>query len=128
MKNKRLKFSLYICAIIVAVVISCYCRNESVSVRCDTVDVGCVAVGDSVCATFKFRNNTYVTQTVEFLPECDCTTVSAKSIKIGPHMSKRVFVKVSVEEPGEFNKYIYAEAAKGDVCFTITVRGFAENK
>lgn len=102
----------------------CYSTTDGViSVRRDTVNAGSAEVGDSVCATFKFRNNTYATQTVTFLPECDCTTVSAESMELGPHKRGSVEVKVAVESPGEFTKYVYVQAAGGDVFFTVAVKG-----
>lgn len=102
----------------------CYSTTDGViSVRRDTVNAGSVEVGDSVCATFKFRNNTYATQTITFLPECDCTTVSAESIRIEPHKRGRINVKVAVETPGEFTKYVYVQAAGGDKFFTVSIKG-----
>lgn len=106
------------------VITGCYSTTDGViSVRRDTVNVGCANVGDSVCATFKFRNNTYATQTVTFLPECDCTTVSAESMELGPHKRGSVEVKVAVESPGEFTKYVYVQAAGGEVFFSVAVKG-----
>lgn len=75
------------------------------------------------CATFKFRNNTYATQTVTFLPECDCTTISAESMELGPHKRGSIEVMVAVETPGEFTKCVYVQAADGDVFFAVTVKG-----
>jgi hypothetical protein len=106
------------------VLTGCYrTTREVITVRRDTVNVGRANVGDSVCAMFKFRNNTYATQTVTFLPECDCTTVSAESMELGPHKRGSVEVKVAVESPGEFTKYVYVQAAGGDVFFTVAVKG-----
>lgn len=105
-------------------VAGCYSTTDGViSVRRDTVNAGSAEVGDSVCATFKFRNNTYATQTVTFLPECDCTTVSAESIRIEPHRRGSIEVKVVVETPGEFTKYVYVQAADGDEFFTVSIKG-----
>lgn len=87
------------------------------------MNVGRANVGDSVCATFKFRNDTYATQTVTFLPECDCTTVSAESMELGPHKRGSIEVKVAVESPGEFTKYVYVQAAGGDEFFTVSIKG-----
>ncbi len=115
---------LLICMVVVLAVTSCYSTTDGViSVRRDTMNVGRANVGDSVCATFKFRNNTYATQTVTFLPECDCTTVSAESMELGPHKRGCVEVKVAVESPGEFTKYVFVETAGSDGFFTVTVKG-----
>lgn len=106
------------------VITGCYSTTDGViSVRRDTVNAGSAEVGDSVCATFKFRNNTYATQTVTFLPECDCTTVSAESIRIEPHRRGSIEVKVAVETKGEFTKYVYVQAAGGDEFFTVSIKG-----
>lgn len=115
---------LLICMAAVLAVTSCYSTTDGViSVRRDTVNVGRANVGASVCATFKFRNNTYATQTVTFLPECDCTTVSAESMELGPHKRGSIEVKVTVEQPGEFTKYVFVETAGSDGFFTVTVKG-----
>lgn len=106
------------------VITGCYSTTDGViSVRRYTVNAGSAAVGDTVCATFKFRNSTSTTQTINFLPECDCTTVSAESIRIEPHRRGSVEVKVAVESPGEFTKYVYVQAAGGDEFFTISIKG-----
>lgn len=106
------------------VITGCYSTTDGViSVRRDTVNAGSAEVGDSVCATFKFRNNTYATQTVTFLPECDCTTISAESIRIEPHRRGSIEVKVAVETKGEFTKYVYVQAADGDEFFTVSIKG-----
>ena len=103
---------------------SCYrTTNGVISVRRDTVNAGSAAVGDSVCATFKFRNNTYATQMVTFLPECDCTPISAESIRIEPHRRGSIEVKVAVETKGEFTKYVYVQATGGDEFFTVCIKG-----
>ena len=115
---------LVVFTLVTITVTSCYSTTDGViSVRRDTVNVGRANVGDSVCATFKFRNNTYATQAVTFLPECDCTTVSAESMELGPHKRGSIEVKVAVESPGEFTKYVYVQAAGGDEFFTMSIKG-----
>lgn len=115
---------LLICMVVVLALTSCYNTTDGVIyVRRDTMNVGCANVGDSVCAKFKFRNNTYATQTVTFLPECDCTTVSAESMELGPHKRGSIEVKVAVESPGEFTKYVYVQASDGDVFFSVAIKG-----
>lgn len=112
------------CTLTMLFINNCYSTTDGViSVRHDTVNAGSAAVGDSVCATFKFRNNTYATQTVTFLPECDCTTISAESIRIEPHRRGSIEVKVAVETKGEFTKYVYVQAAGGDEFFTVSIKG-----
>lgn len=110
--------------VVVLAVTSCYSTKDGeISVRRDTVNMGRANVGDSVCATFKFRNNTYATQTITFLPECDCTTISAESIRIEPHRRGSIEVKVAVETKGEFTKYVYVQATGGDEFFTVCIKG-----
>jgi len=125
MRNwNKIGLLLVMCTVVALSVAGCYSTTDGViSVRRDTVNAGSANVGDSVCATFKFMNNTYATQTVAFLPECDCTTVSAESMELGPHKRGSVEVKVAVESPGEFTKYVYVQAAGGDVFFTVAVKG-----
>lgn len=91
--------------------------------RRDMINAGSAAVGDSVSATFRFRNNTDQAQTVTFLPECDCTTVSTESMKLAPNETGKLKVKVAVEQPGEFTKYVFVETAGSDGFFTVTVKG-----
>lgn len=118
-----------VCTLVALSVAGCYSTTDGVIyVRRDTVNVGRAHVGDSVCATFKFRNNTNVTQTVTFLPECDCTTVSAEGMELGPHKRGSVVVKVAVDTPGEFTKYVYVQAAGGEEFFTVTVKGVVFDK
>lgn len=115
---------LLICMVVVLAVTSCYSTKDGVISVCrDTVNMGRANVGDSVCATFKFRNNTYATQTITFLPECDCTTISAESIRIEPHRRGSIEVKVAVETKGEFTKYVYVQATGGDEFFTVCIKG-----
>ena len=94
--------------------------------RRDTVNAGSAEVGDSVCATFKLRNNTYATQTVTFLPECDCTSVSADSIRIEPHKFGIINVKVAVKASGEFTKYVCVQAINSDAFLTVAVQGIGK--
>ena len=123
-KNDRRNIYVLFCALTTVFITGCYSTTDGViSVRRDTVNGGRANVGDSVCATFKFRNNTYATQTVTFLPECDCTTVSAESMELGPHKRGSIEVKVAVETKGEFTKYVYVQAAGGDEFFTVSIKG-----
>lgn len=125
MRNwNKIGLLLVVCTLVVLSVAGCYSTTDGViSVRRDAVNAGSAEVGDSVCATFKFRNNTSTTQTINFLPECDCTTVSAESIRIEPHRRGSIEVKVAVETKGEFTKYVYVQAAGGDEFFTVSIKG-----
>ena len=96
--------------------------NGAISVRRDMINAGSAAVGDSVSATFRFRNNTDTNQTVTFMPECDCTTVSTESMKLAPNETGKLKVKVAVEQSGSFTKYVFVETAGSDGFFTVTVK------
>lgn len=87
------------------------------------VDVGRTSVDDSVTASFAFRNNSANGLSLTFLPKCDCTTVSAESVELGPHKRGSIEVKVAVESPEEFTKYVYVQAAGGDVFFSVAIKG-----
>ena len=116
---RRLLVLLISCALCTG----CYYDVGFISVRRDVIDVGSVAVGDSARATFKFRNCSPDSVSASFLPECDCTTVSAESLELGPHERGNIEVKVAVESPLEFTKYVYVQDADGDAFFTIAIKG-----
>lgn len=116
---RRLLLILICCALFTG----CYYDVGFISVRRDVIDVGRVAVGDSAHATFRFRNSTPERVSVTFMPECDCTTVSADSIVLGPRESAKLKVKVAVDTPGEFIKYVYVQAPGDSDFFTIAVMG-----
>lgn len=127
MKIKAFKlFVVLLCVIIVAIIISCY-RSEKVSVRRDIVNVGRVDVGDTVCATFKFKNHTYVTQRLSFRTDCNYVILNSSTMNLEPHKRGKFDVKVLVESPGEFAKYVYVQAAGGDISFAVTVKGYAKH-
>lgn len=93
------------------------------SVRHSAIDVGETNVGDSVSASFTFRNNRNEAIAITFIPECDCTTVSTEVMKLEPRGCGQLKVKVAVEDPGEFIKYVYVQAAGSDDFLTVAVKG-----
>ena len=122
--RKTKELALTVCVVTASALAGCYSPgNGAVSVRRDMINAGSASVGDTVCATFRFRNTTGREQTVTFLPECDCTTVSAESMNIGPHRTVLLEVRVAVSSPGEFTKYVFVEPADRDDFFTVAVRG-----
>lgn len=122
--RKTNRLALTACIVSASALAGCYSPgNGAVSVRRDMINAGSASVGDSVSATFRLRNNTDQEQTVTFLPECDCTTVSPESMSIGPHRTGRLEVRVAVDSPGEFIKYVFVEPAGSDGFFTVAVRG-----
>lgn len=103
--------------------VGCYDSDGAFSVRRDMVDVGQANVGDSVKASFTFRNNQKEQLAISFLPECDCTTVSSYSMRLQPRECGKLEVKVAVENPGEFTKYVYVQAAGSEDFMAIAVKG-----
>ena len=116
---RRLLLILVVCAFFAG----CYYDAGFISVRRDVIDVGRVAVGDSAHATFRFRNSLLERVSVAFMPECDCTAVSADSLMLGPRESVKLEVKVAVDTPGEFVKYVLVQVPGGSDFFTIAVKG-----
>ncbi len=123
MRNSSPILILYSLLTVLSLSACCNSDNGAITVRRDMINAGSAAVGDSVSATFRFRNNTDQAQTVTFLPECDCTTVSTESMKLAPNETGKLKVKVAVEQPGEFTKYVFVETAGSDGFFTVTVKG-----
>lgn len=121
---KRIK-SILSCACMFAMfgLMGCYNADETFSVRREMVDVGKTNVGDSAKASFTFRNNRKEPIVITFLPECDCTTVNANLLKLGPQECGELEVKVAVENEGEFIKYIYVQATGEEDFLTIAVKG-----
>lgn len=107
----------------VPLLVGCYDSDGAFSVRRDMVDVGQANVGDSVKASFTFRNNQKEQLAISFLPECDCTTVSSYSMRLQPRECGKLEVKVAVENPGEFTKYVYVQAAGSEDFMAIAVKG-----
>ncbi len=122
MRNSSPILILYSLLTVLSLSACCNSDNGAITVRRDMINAGSAAVGDSVSATFRFRNNTDQAQTVTFLPECDCTTVSTESMKLAPNETGKLKVKVTVEQPGEFTKYVFVETAGSDGFFTVTVK------
>ena len=107
----------------VPLLVGCYDSDGAFSVRRDMVDVGQANVGDSVKASFTLRNNQKEQLAISFLPECDCTTVSSYSMRLQPRECGKLEVKVAVENPGEFTKYVYVQAAGSEDFMAIAVKG-----
>ena len=103
--------------------ISCTDTDDGFSVRRECVDVGSVSVGDSVKASFTFKNNSQRDLVLTFLPECDCTTVSASTLELAPRKCGVLDVRVAVEQYGDFIKYVYVQAAGSDAFVTVSVKG-----
>ena len=122
MRNST-KIILTFVNMLVLALTGCYDTDGSFSVRREMVDVGQAVVGDSVKATFTFKNNKKEPIAITFLPECDCTTVSREFLRLGPRECGQVEVKVAVENPGEFVKYVYVQASGDEDFMAIAVKG-----
>lgn len=105
---------------------ACSESDDGFTVRRESVDVGAVSVGDSVHATFTFKNNSSKDIVLSFLPECDCTTVSTDGLELKPRKCGQLDVKVAVEQSGEFVKYVYVQAAGSDAFITVSVKGYTK--
>jgi len=122
MRN-RAKKHFYVCMIAAFVLTGCYDSDSAFSVRSEIIDVGKAHVGDSVSASFTFRNNMKESIAITFIPECDCTTISTEAMKLEPRGCGQLDVKVAVEDSGEFIKYVYVQAAGSEDFITIAVKG-----
>lgn len=102
---------------------SCTKKDNTITFNRDVVKVRRVHVGDSVSSVFRFHNNTEEKQTVSFIPDCDCTTISPKSINLSPHERGELMVKINVDSAGEFIKYVYAQVEGSDAFIVLKVKG-----
>lgn len=123
MRTKSKNSLLLTCLFATTVLTGCYDTEGSFSVRREMVDVGQTSVGDSVKAMFTFKNNKKEQIAITFLPECDCTTVSKDILRLKPRECGQLEVKVAVENPGEFIKYVYVQASGDDDFMAIAVKG-----
>lgn len=121
--RKRVKTILAFTSLLVLALTGCYDTDESFTVRREMVDVGKASVGDSVKALFTFKNNKREQIAITFLPECDCTTVSKETLRLEPRECGQIEVKVAVENPGEFIKYVFVQASGKEDFLTIAVKG-----
>ena len=104
-------------------VLGCTDSDDGFTVRRECVDVGSVSVGDSIKASFTFKNNSQRDLVLTFLPECDCTTVSTGALELAPRKCGVLDVKVVVEHYGDFIKYVYVQAAGSDAFVAVSVKG-----
>ena len=123
MKNRVLNYLVLSCLVATPLLTGCNDPDAAFSVRREIIDVGQAAVGDSVKAQFTFRNNQKESIALSFIPECDCTTVNTDVLKLQPRECGKLEVKVAVENPGEFTKYVYVQAAGSEDFMAIAVKG-----
>lgn len=101
----------------------CNDKESAFTVRREMIDVGQASVGDTVKASFTFRNNLKEQLAISFLPECDCTTVNTDLLRLKPRECGKLEVKVAVQDPGEFIKYVYVQATGSQDFMAIAVKG-----
>ena len=123
MRN-RLKNNLLLASMFATSVLTgCYDTDDTISVRREIIDVGQVNVGDTVSGSFTFKNNKKEEIAITFLPECDCTFINTDMIRLKPRECGKLEVRVAVENPGEFIKYVYVQAAGDEDFLAIAVKG-----
>ena len=75
---------------------------------------------------WSFKNNKKEQIAITFLPECDCTTVNKEILRLKPRECGQLEVKVAVENPGEFIKYVYVQASGDEDFMAIAVKGYTK--
>ena len=123
MKNQAFNFLVLACLMATPFLTSCNDPDAAFSVRREIIDVGQANVGDSVKALFTFRNNRQEQIALSFLPECDCTTINTDILRLKPRECGKLEVKVAVESPGEFVKYVYVQASGQEDFMAVAVKG-----
>ncbi len=123
MKNQSFFSFVLACLVSAPFLTGCNDQDAAFTVRREIIDVGQAAVGDSVKAQFTFRNNQKESIALSFIPECDCTTVNTDVLKLQPRECGKLEVKVAVENPGEFTKYVYVQAAGSEDFMAVAVKG-----
>ena len=123
MSNRLMNSLILPCLIATSLLTGCSSSDSAFSVRREMIDVGQANVGDSVKATFTFRNNRKEQLAISFLSECDCTTLNTDYLRLKPRECGKLEVKVAVENPGEFIKYVYVQANGEDDFLAIAVKG-----
>lgn len=124
-KANRIYWGVLLSVFIAILNTGCYNTPDgTITVRNDIINLGHAYVGDSICATLYFRNNTPLPVKMTFIPECDCTSISDDSIIIGKRKRFKIKVKVPVKAPGEFYNHVYAQSVGNDDFITVTISGF----
>ena len=123
MKNQSFFSFVLACLVSAPFLIGCNDPDAAFTVRREIIDVGQAAVGDSVKAQFTFRNNQKEQLALTFMPECDCTTINTDILRLKPRECGKLEVKVAVESPGEFIKYVYVQASGQEDFMAVAVKG-----
>ena len=123
MKNQSFFSFVLACLVSAPFLTSCNDTDAAFTVRREIIDVGQANVGDSVKAQFTFRNNRKEQLALTFLPECDCTTINTDIMRLKPRECGKLEVKVAVESPGDFVKYVYVQASGQEDFMAVAVKG-----
>ncbi len=123
MKNQSFFSFVLACLVSAPFLTGCNDPDAAFTVRREIIDVGQAAVGDSVKAQFTFRNNQKEQLALTFMPECDCTTINTDILRLKPRECGKLEVKVAVESPGEFIKYVYVQASGQEDFMAVAVKG-----
>lgn len=123
MKNQSFFSFVLACLVSAPFLTGCNDTDAAFSVRREIIDVGQAVVGDSVKAQFTFRNNRKEQLALTFLPECDCTTINTDIMRLKPRECGKLEVKVAVESPGDFVKYVYVQASGQEDFMAVAVKG-----
>lgn len=108
-----------------AVVMSLFpgCKNNGLVVTPSVIKLGNVAENDSVHFSFSIRNSSHQTQSLNIMPECECTVVSTEHVLLQPETKTRISGSVFIDVTDDFNKYIYIDAADGSFFYTVQLTG-----
>lgn len=123
MKNQSFFSFVLSCLVATPLLTGCNDTDAAFTVRREIIDVGQAAVGDSVKAQFMIRNNQKEQLALTFMPECDCTTINTDILRLKPRECGKLEVKVAVESPGEFIKYVYVQASGQEDFMAVAVKG-----
>ena len=123
MKNQVFNFLVLACLVAIPFLTSCNETDAAFTVRREIIDVGQANVETSVKAQFTFRHNRQEQFALSFLPECDCTTINTDIMRLKPRECGKLEVKVAVESPGDFVKYVYVQASGQEDFMAVAVKG-----
>ena len=85
-------------------------------------------LNDTVKASVLIRNRSHGQVRMDFMPECDCTSVVPDCLVLKPHSRQKVMVSFPVNTIGYYERFVYLQVHGSDVPDTITIRGNVERK
>lgn len=99
------------------------CGNNDLVITPQVIKLGNVAENDSVHFSFSIRNSSHQTQSLDIMPECECTVVNTEHVLLQPETKTRISGSVFIDVTDDFNKYIYIDAADGSFFYTVQLTG-----